>query len=90
MKFPGRAIIFLFCVCAAFIAAAFPASVRAENLPLPPEARLAMDKIYSGDPDAAIPIARSIQQSRSDHPLGYLLEAEALWWKRACAAHSSK
>ena len=45
-----------------------------------------MDAIYGGDPDAAIPIARDVQQAQPDHPLGYLLEAEALWWKRYCAA----
>jgi hypothetical protein len=90
MKFSGRTRILPFCFCALWTVAAFPAAIRAENLPLPPEARQAMDKIYSGDPDAAIPIARSIQQSRPDHPLGYLLEAEALWWKRACAAQELK
>ena len=40
---------------------------------------------------AAIPmppfrIARHLQQTQPDHPLGYLLEGEALWWKRYCAA----
>ena len=59
---------------------------RAGNLEIPPEAREAMDKIYSSDPDAAIPIVRKLQQDHPDHPLGFLLEAEALWWKRYCAA----
>src|SRR5215831_19404509 len=60
--------------------------VRAGNISLPPEAIQALDKIYSDDPAAAISIARGIQQSQPEHPLGYLLEAEALWWKRYCAA----
>ena len=45
-----------------------------------------MDKIYTDAPDAAILIARGLQQAQPDHPLGYFLEAEALWWKRYCAA----
>jgi len=74
----------------AFAAVAFftllPLPTRGERISLPPEARQAMDAIYGGDPDAAIPIARGVQQAQSNHPLGYLLEAEALWWKRYCAA----
>lgn len=59
---------------------------RAGDISIPPEAALAMDKIYGGEPDAAIPIARRLQRSQPDHPLGYLLEAEADWWKMYCAA----
>jgi tetratricopeptide (TPR) repeat protein len=58
----------------------------AGTISLPPEAHEAMDAIYGGDPDAAILIARTVQQVRPDYPLGYLLEAEALWWKRYCEA----
>ncbi len=57
----------------------------AGTIALPPEARQAMDAIYGGDPDAAIPIARAVQREHPEHPLGYLLEGEALWWKRYCA-----
>ena len=60
--------------------------LSAANISLPPEAIQAMDRIYADDPEAAIPIARSIEQTQPDHPLGYFLEAEALWWKRYCAA----
>ena len=60
--------------------------VAAGNISLPPEAIQALQRIYADDPDAAIPIARGIEHSQPDHPLGYLLEAEALWWKRYCAA----
>ena len=62
------------------------APARAEGIALPPEALRAMDKMYGGDPDAAIVIAHDMEQARPDHPLGYLLEAEASWWKRYCAA----
>ena len=90
MRFARREYLFLLCLCAVSAVALSASAVRAENLSLPPEARQAMDKIYSGDPDAAIPIARAIQQAQPDHPLGYLLEGEALWWKRSCAAQELK
>ena len=63
-----------------------PFATLAGGISLPPEARQAMDAMYGGDPDAAIPIARRMQQEQPDHPLGYLLEAEALWWKSYCAS----
>ena len=59
---------------------------QAGEIKLPPEAKEAMAEIYSGNPEAAVPIARSIQESEPDHPLGYLLEAEADWWNIYCAA----
>jgi hypothetical protein len=61
-------------------------AVPAVGITIPAEAQQAMDKIYSGDPDAAIPLARGLQQSQPEHPLGYALEGEALWWKRYCGA----
>jgi tetratricopeptide (TPR) repeat protein len=74
----------------AYVTVAFftlhPLPARGGTISLPMEARQAMDAIYGGDPDSAIPIARGVQQAQPDHPLGYLLEAEALWWKRYCAA----
>jgi len=45
-----------------------------------------MDEIYGGDPDAAIVIAHEVERAQPDHPLGFLLDAEAIWWKRYCAA----
>ena len=53
---------------------------------LPPEAIQAMDKIYGGDPDVAVAIARTLERSQPNHPLGYLLEGQARWWKVYCAA----
>ena len=64
--------------------------VRAWGLTLPPEAAQSLTKIYSGDPDAAIPIAQKLQQSQPDHPLGFVLEAEARWWKTYCSASEIK
>jgi hypothetical protein len=73
-------------VLATLFACLLAAPVRAGKISLPPEAIQAMDKIYAHDPDAALPIARGVQQAQPDHPLGYFLEAEALWWKRYCGA----
>src|SRR5689334_23890229 len=64
--------------------AAWPAG--AAEIKLPPAARRAMTYIYSGEPEAALPIARSLEKSEPEHPLGFLLEAEATWWDIYCAA----
>jgi tetratricopeptide (TPR) repeat protein len=79
--------VFLAGILAAYFAAVlFAAPARAEGITLPPEVLRAMDKIYGGDPDAAISAAHDYEEAHPDHPLGYLLEAEAIWWKRYCAA----
>jgi hypothetical protein len=80
---------FLASLLFAGIVLAMPGTAAArggENLKLPPEAFQAMDQMYAGDPDAAIEIARGLQHSQADQPIGYLLEAEARWWKMYCAA----
>ena len=74
-------------IVAAFFSAMIGACpTRAEGITLPPEAVKAMDKIYGGDPDAAIGLAHDVEKAQPDHPLGFLLDAEAIWWKRYCAA----
>jgi tetratricopeptide (TPR) repeat protein len=40
-----------------------------------------MNKLMDGDFDRAIEIFRQIQKSDPESPLGYLLEADANWWK---------
>jgi hypothetical protein len=40
--------------------------------------------MYSGKPDQAIPLARELEADRPEHPLGYLIEADVLWWKIYC------
>ncbi len=60
------------------------APVQASKLNLPPEATQGLRLIYDGNPDAAIELFRKLQQERPDHPLGYLLEANARWWKLYC------
>ena len=72
----------IFC---AILALLVPAA-RASQLNLPPEALEGMKLMYSGQPDRAQELFRKLQADRPDHPLGYLLEAEALWWKLYCAS----
>jgi tetratricopeptide (TPR) repeat protein len=71
-----------FGTCAALLTAP-PA--RAGDIKLPPGAIQAMDKMYSGDPDAAIAMLRNLEQSQPENPLPVLLEGEARWWKIYCA-----
>lgn len=59
---------------------------HANGILIPPEARRALDAIYSGDSAGAIVIARAMQSSHPQQPLGYMVEDEALWWDRYCAA----
>ena len=73
-----------------FVVSLLPMPVRAEGLTLPPEAIQAFNQIYNGDPHAAIPIAQKLQLSQPDHPLGFVLEAEAQWWKTYCSASEIK
>ena len=53
---------------------------------LPPEATAGLHLLYSGSPDAAIPLFRKLQAANPNDPLGYLLEGEAMWWKIYCTA----
>jgi hypothetical protein len=53
---------------------------------IPQEAREGLDTLYGGNPDAAIQTFRKLQASQPDSPLGYLLEAEARWWKIYCSS----
>src|SRR5260370_35414863 len=56
---------------------AMPAA--ASSLTLPPETPAILDQIYSFDLDGAAEAANHMEQERPNHPLGYLLKAEALW-----------
>jgi len=60
------------------------------KLALPPEAYAAIEKIYSFDLDGGLEIARHFEQAHPEHPLGYLLEAESLWWKIWCTSAEFK
>src|SRR6266481_8873603 len=88
-------IIALRIVCRAGLAgllllAALSLPARASQLTLPLEAPAILDKIYSFDLGGAIEAAKRMQQERPTHPLGYLLEAEALWWRTWCTSADFK
>lgn len=71
-------------------AAFFCAPACAEKLQAPPEVIAAADRIYSGDFEGGREAALRLQQERPEHPIGYLLEAEALWWKIWCTSAEFK
>src|SRR5260370_40765622 len=63
---------------------------HASNITLPPETPAILDKIYSFDLDGAVEAAKRMEEERPNHPLGYLLEAEALWWRIWCTSADFK
>src|SRR5258708_40316222 len=65
-------------VCAFLLA---PRCAAAGELTLPPGTDAILEHIYSGRSDLAIPEAQTLQHAQPEHPLGYLLEAEARWWQ---------
>ncbi|HKV23541.1 MAG TPA: hypothetical protein VJN93_03020 [Candidatus Acidoferrum sp.] len=67
-----------------------PSLGRAQGLTLPPGASAALEKIYSFDLDAGAADAQRLQMASPDHPLGYLLEADALWWNIWCSSAEYK
>jgi tetratricopeptide (TPR) repeat protein len=63
---------------------------RAAKLSAPPAGVAVLEKIYSGDTESALAEARRMQQEQPEHPLGYLLEGEALWWRIWCTSADFK
>jgi tetratricopeptide (TPR) repeat protein len=74
-------------VCALLAA---PWRTAAGNLSLPPGTDKILEAIYSGRIDLAIPEAQTLQREQPEHPLGYLLEAEARWWSIWCLSAEYK
>ncbi len=78
---------FLGCAFFAALAVLFLGGpLHAQKPNLPPEVKQALEKMYGGDPDAAIELAHSIEKAQPDNPIGYLFEVEGRWWKIYCAA----
>jgi len=75
-------------VCALLLAACD--SVAAGNLSLPLGTDAILEHIYSGRSDLAISEAQTLQHAQPEHPLGYLLEAEARWWQIWCLSAEYK
>jgi tetratricopeptide (TPR) repeat protein len=74
-------------VCALLLA---PRNTTADNLSLPPGTDAILEHIYSGRSDLAIPEAQALEHEQPEHPLGYLLEAEARWWEIWCLSAEHK
>jgi len=72
----------------ALLAVCFLTAIPADagKLNLPTEATQGLRLIYSGDPDAAIALFHRLEQQQPERPLGFLLEADARWWKLYCEA----
>lgn len=73
-----------------FAAACLAAQTTAGTLALPPDTPAVLEKIYSFDLAGAVESAKHMQAEHPEHPLGYLLEAEALWWKIWCISAEFK
>ncbi len=72
------------CFAVVALAAFFPGAARASELDVPPDAKQAIDLMYDGNPREALALARKLQDARPEHPLGYLIEADILWWNIYC------
>jgi tetratricopeptide (TPR) repeat protein len=77
-------------VACLFLLALLAVPAGASSITLPPETPAILDKIYSFDLEGAVKAAQQIEQERPIHPLGYLLEAEALWWRIWCTSAEFK
>jgi tetratricopeptide (TPR) repeat protein len=73
-----------------FLLAFSVSPARAEEFTLPPETPAILEKIYSFNLDGAQEAARQLQTEHPDHPIGYLLESDALWWRFWCTAAEFK
>ncbi|HKW32254.1 MAG TPA: hypothetical protein VJN92_04570 [Candidatus Acidoferrum sp.] len=67
-----------------------PIPARATPLTLPPETLGILERIYSFDLDGAEEAARQLQKEHPDHPIGFLLESDAIWWRFWCTAAEFK
>src|SRR5579859_3911542 len=77
-------------IVALFLIALSSNPARAAQLAVPPETSGILEKIYSFDLDGAREAARQLQKELPEHPLGYLLESDAIWWRFWCTATEFK
>jgi tetratricopeptide (TPR) repeat protein len=83
-KLPNRYLRVLLCLAIAAFALFFSVEARASELDIPAEAKEAIDLMYMGKTEEAIALAHKLEAARPDHPLGYLIEADVLWWNIYC------
>src|SRR5271166_4673822 len=85
----------LIALCLVSSISVFPACAPANTaagarLPVPAEGYAVLEKIYSFNIEGGLEDARRMEQLQPAHPLGYLLEAEALWWRIWCTSMEFK
>lgn len=78
------------CVLLSCCVASLSAPTRADELRVDPQIIAAADQIYSGDFEGGRAAALRLQEEQPENPLGYLVEAEALWWKIWCTSAEFK
>ena len=61
-----------------------------KQITLPAETGAVLQDIYSGRFNQGIREARALELKMPEHPLGYLLQAEAAWWKVWCTSAEFK
>ena len=89
-RIPASPVLVVVFVVASMGAASIARVPARSVLELPSGTPAILDNIYSGRTDIATTQAKQLQQQYPENPLGYLLEAEALWWKIWCASAEFK
>jgi tetratricopeptide (TPR) repeat protein len=72
------------CLLIAAFASFLPRGARASQLDIPADAKQAIELMYDGRTQEAVALAHKVEAARPDHPLGYLIEADVLWWNIYC------
>jgi hypothetical protein len=90
MLIPNRYFRVFFSLLAAAGASFFPGQARASELDIPPDAKQAIHLAYSGKTEEAVALAHKLEAERPDLPLGYLIEADVLWWNIYCKRSERK
>ena len=73
-----------FFIAIGVLAALLPCQLRASELNIPSDAQTAIELMYQGKPREAIALAHKLETAQPSHPLGYLIEADVLWWNIYC------
>jgi tetratricopeptide (TPR) repeat protein len=84
MRSTNRYVRVLFCAALVACASLFACEARASELDIPPDAKEAIALMYLGRPEKAVALAHRLEAARPEHPLGYLIEADVLWWNIYC------
>ena len=90
MLIPNRCFRVFFRLAVAACSLILAGGARASELDIPAEAKEAIHLAYSGKPEAAVALAHKLEAARPDHPLGYLIEADLLWWNIYCKRSERK